>query len=180
MNGRPPHAVEQKVHDIRRAFGPVIGARLRSYSTAEILHDDGTWGAWPDLPVRLEWDSGHLVALAWSKFDDLQILAAASASWAAFDDPWVATDSAAPLTVSGTTARWVADASIAVRQVVGASLLSVALGRGEMSVAGHDIEIWTRVLLETEAGWLEIFNALDENGFAHYRERPPGDLVPCI
>ncbi len=156
--------IDEKVSDIRRAFGRVIGARLSSYSTAELLHDDGTWGEWRDLPIRLEWNPGGLVAVSWSRFDDL----------------WIATDSSLPLSVEGSTVRWVRDASEIVNRVVGAALLSVALGRGEMTMAGRDIEVWTRLLLETDRGWLEIFNALDENGYAHHAERPQGTLVPCV
>ncbi len=53
------------------------------------------------------------------------------------------------------------------------------LGQGEMSIEGRDIEIWTRLVIETDRGWLEIYNALDENGYEFYAERPEGNLVRC-
>ena len=51
------------------------------------------------------------------------------------------------------------------------------LGRGEMTIEGRDVEIWT--LIETDRGWLEIFNALDENGYDLHAEKPAGMFVRC-
>ena len=84
-----------------------------------------------------------------------------------------------PFSIDGSTVRWVHDAVESANRVVGAVLRSVALGQGEMSVSGRDIEIWTRLLLETDRGWLEIFNALDENGYDHHAARPSGVFAPC-
>lgn len=173
-------AIDERVGAIRRAFGPAIGARLSAYSTAVLLLDDGTWSAWPEFPIRLEWDSGRFVAVSWSKFDDSWIAVDSSVSWATVADPWIATHSSSPFSINGMTARWVREASNSVDLFVGAVLLSVALGRGQMSVAGREIEVWTRVLLETDRGWLEIFDALDENGYEFHAEPPTGALVPCI
>lgn len=156
--------IEKKVSDIRSAFGPAIGSTLSGYSTAEVLHDDETWDAWPDLPIRLEWGAHGLIAVSWSKFDDL----------------WIAMDTCLPFTVDGSKVRWVRNALEAVNRAVGATIRSVALGRGEMSVEGRDVEVWTRLLIQTDSGWLEIFNALDENGCAFHPNRPVGTLVSCI
>ncbi len=101
-------------------------------------------------------------------------------SWSKFDDLWIATDASLPFAIDGSKVRWVCNALEGVNRVVGAALLSVALGRGEMSVEGRDIEVWTRVVLRTDRGWLEIFNALDEKGYEYHAARPPGTLVPCI
>jgi hypothetical protein len=49
-----------------------------------------------------------------------------------------------------------------------------------MSVEGRDVEVWTRLLIQTDNGWLEIFNALDENGYDYHSERPGGTLMPCV
>jgi len=54
------------------------------------------------------------------------------------------------------------------------------LGRGEMSIEAKEVEIWTRLLIQVDEGWLEVFNALDENGYAFHAERPAGIFVPCI
>ena len=156
--------VDEKVRDIRRAFGPAIGSRISAYSTAELLHPDGTWDAWPDLPVRLVWGLGEVIAVSWSKFDDL----------------WIATDDELPFSVKGSTVRWVQGTSAHLDRAVGTTIRSVALGRGEMSIEGTDFEIWGRLLIQTESGWLEISNALDENGYAHYPERPSGEFIPCV
>ena len=156
--------IDKKLRDIRSAFGPAIGSTISAYSTAELLHDDGTWSAWPDLPVRLEWGSHNLIAVSWSKFDDL----------------WIATDDSLPFSGDGSTIRWVQDTSEALNRAVGTTIQSVALGRGEMSIEGRDVEVWTRLLIQVDEGWLEIFNALDENGYDYHQGRPPGTLMPCI
>jgi hypothetical protein len=48
-----------------------------------------------------------------------------------------------------------------------------------MSIEGEEVEIWTRLLIEVDGSWLEIFNALDENGYAFHAGRPAGIFVPC-
>jgi hypothetical protein len=156
--------LDERIADIRKAFGPAIGTELRGYSTAELLLDDGTWDAWPDLPIRLELSSGYLIAISWSKFDDL----------------WIATDDSLPFSVEGSTVRWVHNALDKLNDAVGAPIRSVMLGRGEMSAKGKEVEIWTRLLIETDEGWLEIFNALDENGYDLHLEKPDGTFVSCI
>ena len=155
---------EQRRADLRKIFAPAIGSELRGYSTAELLHDDGTWAAWPDLPIRLEWGSGSLIAISWSKFDDL----------------WIAADEALPFPVEGSTVRWVRNGFDNLNGLVGARILSVWLGRDEMSIGEKEFEIWTRLLIETDRGWLEVFNALDENGYDCHRDRPSGTFLSCI
>ena len=156
-------AVAARIEQVRTAFATAIGARVHRYSTAEIQHDDGTWEAWPDLPIRLEFDSGHVVSVSWSKFDEL----------------WIGTDPDMPFDAGGTTHRWVENAMPAVNDVLGAVIRSVWLGQGHMSIEQREIPIWTRLLVETTKGWLEIYNALDQNGYALHAERPTGRLVRC-
>jgi hypothetical protein len=163
MRGDDDSGKDKKVREIRRVFAPLIGATLSGYSTAELLHEDGRWGAWPGLPIRLEWGPLRLTAVSWSRFNDL----------------WIATDASLPIAVDGSTVRWVRNACGSVDRVVGGELLSVALGRGEMSIGSRDVEVWTRLLLQTDRGWLEIFNALDENGYDHHADHPRGLIEPC-
>jgi hypothetical protein len=54
------------------------------------------------------------------------------------------------------------------------------LGQGEMSVEGKAFEIGTRLVIELEEGWLEVFNALDENGYAYHEDRPVGVFIRCL
>jgi hypothetical protein len=156
--------LEQRIAEIRRTFDPAIGAMLRRYSTAELLLDDGSWDAWTDLPIRLEWGADHLIAVSWSKFDEL----------------WLRTDESLPFSVEGSTVRWVHNSIDQINAAIGSTILSVMLGRGEMSLAGRDVEIWTRLLIETDNGWLEVFNALDENGYDFHLHKPDGAFVSCI
>ena len=67
-----------------------------------------------------------------------------------------------------------------INGAVGTCIGAVMIGRGQMSVEGRDIEIWTRLLIELGNGWLEIFNALDENGYDFHTQRPTGNFITCI
>jgi hypothetical protein len=70
---RETYDLESKICTNRSSFSEVVGARLASYDTAELLLDDGSWQPWRDLPIRLYTDTEKLVAIAWSNFDDLWI-----------------------------------------------------------------------------------------------------------
>ena len=76
--------------------------------------------------------------------------------------------------------RWVHNSIDRLNALIGSTILSVMLGRGEMTLEGRDLEIWTRLLIETDKGWLEVFNALDENGYDFHRHKPEGIFVSCI
>jgi hypothetical protein len=156
--------LEGKISTIRSSFSAVIGAKLIGYETAELLLDDGTWEHWPDLPIRLYTDTQKLIAIAWSKFDDL----------------WIAADDSLPFPIDGSTVRWVRNSIGKINGALGQRIGSVLIGRGEMSVEGRDVEVWTRLLIETGSGWLEVFNALDENGYDFQPRRPTGNFIPCI
>lgn len=156
--------IDRKISEIRSHFAAVVGARIDRYETAELQLEDGTWDRWPDLPIRLYTDAGDVIAISWSRFDDL----------------WIAGDLSLPFSVEGSTIRWVSNSIDRINAAVGASIRSVMLGQGEMSIEGREIEIWTRVLIQLDKGWLEILNALDENGYDFYTERPTGNFIPCL
>jgi hypothetical protein len=103
-----------------------------------------------------------------------------SISWSRFDDLWIAEDLSLPFPVEDSTVRRVSNGIDEINPVVGASIRSVMLGQGQMSIEGQEVEIGTRMLIEVDGGWLEIFNALDENGYAFHARRPAGMFVPCI
>ncbi len=65
------------------------------------------------------------------------------------------------------------------RQLENERICGVSLGRGEMSIESRDIEIWTRLLFDLGGSWLEVFNALDENGYALHLTKPEGEFRPC-
>ena len=156
--------IDRKIEEIRSHFAPIVGARINRYETAELELDDSTWDQWPDLPIRLYTDAGDVIAISWSGFDSL----------------WIARDLSLPFSIDGSTIRWVSNSIDRLNPAVGTSIRSVMLGQGEMSIEGKEVEIWTRMLIQLDRGWLEIFNALDENGYAFYAEKPPGNFVPCI
>ena len=153
-----------KVDAIRRCFAPLIAARIDRYRTAELLHDDGTWESWPDLPIRIYTDSRLPVSVAWSKFDDL----------------WLANDNSLPFDVEDARTRWIENKIVAINGCLGRTIRGVMLGRGEMSIEDREIEIWTRLVIDLEYRWLEIFNALDENGYELHSSKPTGEFVNCL
>lgn len=155
--------IGKRIGEIRAAFAPAIGSTIVGFSTAEIRNDDGTWSDWRDLPIRLKLDSGRVISVSWSRFDDL----------------WIATGESLPFDPEATTHRWMRDSIATLRPVVGGVIKSAMLGQGGMSIEEREIEIWTRLLIETDRGWLEIYNALDENGYQFYAERPEGNFVRC-
>ena len=164
MPMRETSNLDSKIRTIRSSFSEVVGAKLVWYETAELLLDGGGWDPWPDLPIRLYTDTQKVVAIAWSKFDDL----------------WIATDSSLPFLIEGSTARWVRNSVEKINRAIGNRIGSVMLGRGQMSVEGRDVEIWTRLVIEVGSGWLEIFNALDENGYDFHLRPPTGNFLLCI
>jgi hypothetical protein len=155
--------IDEKTRHIAHAFCPAVGSMITGYTTAELRLEDGTWDPWPDLPVRLEWGDGNIIAVSWSKFDDL----------------WLATDLSLPFDVGSQDVRWVRNSHVALDQAIGARISSVLLGRGEMSLDGVDIEVWTRLLVQLDDACLEVFNALDENGYDFHVRFPPGQFVTC-
>ncbi len=153
---------------IRDIFGSLIGAQLLRYETAELQFEDGSWESWDDLPIRLFLDSDRVASIAWSRFDDL----------------WLSQSMDLPFDTHGSTTRWIANSKANLNDAIGGHLQSVMIGRGEMSIEGEEVEIWTRLLLEFGDKWLEVYNALDENGYdlhydLHY-DRPNGEFIECV
>ena len=161
--GRSSESLEDKVADIRSRFAPLVGARVYEYQTAEIFCE-GEWSEWPDLPIRLLFADGRMISISWSHFNKL----------------WLASDSTLPFSIEGSEVKWVSNSDKQISRAIGSTILSVQLGRGQLSIEGHDIEVWTRLLIQLDTGWLEIFNALDENGYTFHLQHPAGAFVSCL
>lgn len=156
--------LEPKLKEIRSKFSTLLGAEIIQFQTAEIGRDDDTWDPWPDLPIRIITAHSGLIAISWSRFDDL----------------WLSSDLSLPFATEGSLVRWMVNSIPAINPAIGATMRSVHLGRGEMSIEGTEIEIWTRLLIETDKGWIEVFNALDENGYDFHTVKPSGEFVFCV
>lgn len=161
--GKHIQSLDDKVSAIREHFRQFIGSLITGYQTAEIL-SDGKWFDLPDLPIRLLFGAVRVISISWSKFDDL----------------WLSPDATSPYSFEGSAIRWVDNAIGELQVIPGSVLQSVSLGRGNMSVDGKEIEIWTRLLLKLDRGWLEIFNALDENGYSYHTATPSGEFKFCL
>jgi len=153
-----------KVDAIRAHFAPLLGAPIACYRTAELFHEDGTWSSWPDLPIRLYANESLLVSISWSCFDDL----------------WLTNDETVPAWAEEPTTRWVENGIAAINGCLGRPIRSVLLGRGEMKIENREIEIWTRLVIDLDDCLLEVFNALDENGYQLHDGMPSGEFVNCI
>lgn len=151
-----------KVEALCRYFTPCLGRELSAFETAQTKLDD-EWGDWFGLPIRLYFGNYALVSIAWSHFDKL----------------FVSGDKTLNCSTDGLEIRWLRNSVCPIKPAISGQLKSVKLGRGEMSIGDRNVDIWTRVLLEQDHGWLEIFNGLDENGFYFYRNLPAGEFVTC-
>lgn len=155
--------IEDKINSIRIACTPLIGKTIERFETAEILHDDGTWDDWPDLPIRIYGDGPKLLSVSWSKFDDL----------------WLSNDTSLPFVAEDATTRWKLNGIARITGIIGRTVQGASIGRGEMSIESRDIEIWTRLLFDLDGVWLEVFNALDENGHDLHVLKPDGEFIDC-
>ena len=155
--------LEDKINAIRAACRPLIGRTIERFETAEILHIDGTWADWPDLPIRVYCTDGTLLSVSWSQFDDL----------------WLSNDESLPFAAEDATTRWKSNGIEKISGAIGRSIHGVSLGRGEMSIESRDIEIWTRLVFDLGGTWLEVFNALDENGYDLHSVMPHGEFQQC-
>ena len=151
------------VSNVRAGFRDAIGSTLLTYETAEIRGDDGRWSPWTDLPIRLITSRGN-IAVSWSGFDTL----------------WIRNDRALPFDIEGAEVRWVNDSLAQLNGALGSVIAGVVVGRGQMAIAGKELEVWTRLVVHVGNFWLEIYNALDENGYALHDKMPSGDFLKCL
>ncbi|RCS55922.1 hypothetical protein DTL42_00595 [Bremerella cremea] len=158
-----PAMIEKKINVIREASTPLIGRKIERFETAEILHHDGTWDDWPDLPIRIYGNGRTMLSVSWSRFDDL----------------WLSNDTSLPFAVEDATTRWKPNGINKITGAIGCTIQGVSLGRGEMSIESRDIEIWTRLVFDLDGKWLEVFNALDENGYDLHLVKPDGEFRKC-
>ncbi len=165
--------VEEKITEIKKIFQPIVGEKLVRHETAELffeisdttLKEDSGWDVWNDLPIRLYFSNNMNASVSWSKFENLFVKPDLSLP------KWLDTK---------TKIRWVNTQIKKIDILYGQRLKGVKLGRGEMSVEDEKIVIWTRFLLVFETGYLEIFNALDENGYYVYNNLPEGEFQDCV
>jgi len=162
--------LESKIDAIKTAFTPLIGTSIVRYETAELLLSNGEWSDWPDLPIRIYTDRPAMVSVSWTEFEEL----------------WLSNDKSLPHWYDAgdfstdCSTRWIENGIPPISDCISRVIEGVSLGRGEMSVKGEDVAIWTRLLLDFGNRWLEIFNALDENGYKFHIASPPGEFLKCI
>ena len=156
--------IENKIELIQSCCESVIGSTIKSSETAEILLEDGTWDDWADLPVRLYFTDEQLLSVSWSKFDEL----------------WMSNDLSLPFSVDRMATRWKANAFLPLQKIVGRTVRSVFIGRGEMTIGSQEIEIWTRLLFDLGDVWFEVVNALDQNDYELHTAMPNGEFRKCL
>lgn len=154
-----------KLLAIQRHFAPLIGVQIDHYETAEMYSESGRWCEVPDLPLRNFCDSGSVVSISWFQIDEL----------------WLSSDtSLPPFANEFAPIRWVENGIPSINRCLGRTILGVRLGRGQMSLDRREIEIWTRLVVNLGDCWLEVFNALDENGYCLHDSPPEGEFIDCV
>jgi len=148
-------------------FHTRVGLPLLRYETAEIRTHDETWEPWNDLPIRLHIGPGAPVGVGWS---DLSAL-------------WIDEGAALPFlaTGEGDQYRWVTNTMPDLEPLLGGVFRAAHLDLCELIWGGDTGGTgWlARLLLECDRGWLEVYNVLDENGYAVHAARPDGEWVRC-
>ena len=155
---------DNKIKAIRAACSPFIGGKIERFETAEIHHSDDTWDDWPDLPIRIYFTDEKLLSISWSRFEDL----------------WLSNDLSLPFEAEDAMTRWKTNCLAEINPAVGQTIQGILLGRGQMTMDSRDIEIWTRLVFDLGGTWLEVFNALDENGYELHMTKPDGEFRECI
>jgi hypothetical protein len=140
-----------KLDRIAAAFGPLLGKRIIGYEVAELYcSESAAWAPWLGLPLYLVFEGGAVVSICWSKFDDLCVLPGRYQ----------------PHSLVGYEVRWVGEGLAVLDDLLGRALQGVWLGAGQMAFGANEVPIWSRLIMElAEGSPIEIFNALDENGF---------------
>ena len=155
---------QMAVENIKRFCGPLIGHTITRLQSAETRSLENEWYADSGLPIRIFTQSGALLAVSWSRFDDL----------------WLNNDESLPCTIEADRVRWVDDGLPGSTSCIGRKLRRVLLGKGQMSVENVELEIWTRLLFDLGERFLEISNALDANDVEVHSAKPDGDFIDCL
>ena len=151
----------EKITAIWDHFSPLIGKVFIELETAQLLVDNNEWDDWFDLPIRLLFRPDLKVSVGWSHFDKL----------------FLSKDDSLNFATDGCEVRWKTNYAASVCRVLGQSLESFALGGGRVDSWNDDSVDWTRIILDFETGWLEIYNGIDENSFSFHPEKPTGVFV---
>lgn len=157
--------LKEKKQLISNHFKPYIGKPIMGYEIAEVWsEEDKDWSEWMDVPLFLNVNN-EVISISWQKFNELGIQSGR----------------VLPFSLSSNTVRWKFEGVKEIEKSIGQIVSSVSIGRGDMELAGNDCEIWTRLLIEFESGdTLEVFNALDENGFVFHTDEVCGEIRQCI
>ncbi|WP_419904719.1 hypothetical protein [Kiloniella sp.] len=155
---------QEKIELIQKHFTKLLGCEITGYELPQLwCEEDQEWSDWMDLPLYLT-IGGSTLSISWKKFDELLI----------------ETGRVLPFSITGFPVRWLAEDVQLLEPLIGQKLKSVSLASDEMTLGGHQIEIWTRLILTMDNDQnLVIYNALDENGLDHFKGPVPSGAVIC-
>jgi len=156
--------LDEKITLIRDRFRPIVGQEIHFYEVAHLWDENGSeWTEWMDVPLFLT-IGPQTFSISWTRFDELAI----------------ENERNLPFSLCRSTVRWECEGIAVLDGVVGKRVMSVAIGKGSMTVEKQKIEIWTRLLFALDDGSvLDVYNALDENGFGHLPGGIPDDAKTC-
>jgi len=136
---------DQKLRDLRKAFGELIDKRFTHFHTLDLLHEDNSFARCDDLPIILFFEEVDPVSISWSKTEDLAI----------------AFGICLPFGIGGQTTRWVENGLPDLKPLLKQKLRSVHLAH---STSANN-NAWNHVILRFDSGLLDVFNEGDENGY---------------
>jgi hypothetical protein len=154
--------IEDKTTLVANSFSGLIGKEISSYEIAKVCIDD-EWSYWHDLPIYISFGN-EIISISWTQLNELGIT------------PY----RVLPFDVSGFILEWHSEGFEPLDKIIGTTILSVSLGKGEFSIEGEEVEIWTKLFISLSNGnTLEIYNALDENGFFLHKNKINDEQRVC-
>ncbi|MGH1366367.1 MAG: hypothetical protein ACRBF0_22595 [Calditrichia bacterium] len=145
---------DEKLRNLRKAFGQLIDKRFTHFHTLDLLHEDNNFERCNDLPIILFFEEVDPVSISWSKTEDLA----------------VAFGICLPFGIGGQTTRWVENDVPELKPLLKQKLRGVHLAKEATG------ELWNRIVLTFDSGLMDVFNAGDENGYQFLATKPDYQL----
>ena len=149
--------VQELIEKERSNLLQLIGTRLKSSWAVWGLEGDEWWN---DAPVVLEFENATLW-IDWWKFDELRY------QWEPFDPERPGIDLPSSLE---SPLEWRKDCLPEINAVVGNRVERVWIDESTIGFPERLLWILNGISFEFDAGWLSVYNALDENGVSNKRE----------
>lgn len=147
-------------------FHSRVGLTLLRYETGMLRDAQNSYRSWHEAGIWLHLGPGEPVMVRWSVIELLVV---------DFDEPLPPWDESANPDFGS-----VVNALPELNPLCGCALRAVYLDATDDHWEGASLVLRRpRLLLEFDRGWLEVFNALQENGYTTHATRPDGEWIRC-